>query len=579
MFQLIKKHLDNRAAMATVLAPIAMLVEVFMDLMQPRMLADVVDVGIASGDMAYVLRLGGKMVLIALIGFVGGAACSFLASYASVRMGKFLREGLFAHIQKLSFIDLDRLTTSSLITRMTNDITQIQNMFAMVIRGAVRAPLLAIGGMIMAIVTSRSLSVIFIVAIPVIIFATIVIIQKSFKVFVVTQKMLDQLNKIMRESILGIRVTKAFHLESNMTKKFEGANDDLREISIKAQQINMMLWPIVTLVMNLSVVAVLYFGGILVMHQELQVGKIMAFTNYLIQMLGSLMMIVHMVINFSRAKASGLRLKEIFDMSPSVREAVSAEAFEYGDIEFEDVSFSYVKDTEPALKNISFSIKKGEKVAIIGSTGSGKSSLIQLIPRLYDVSHGKITIGGRSITNLSLSSLREKIGIILQEQIIFSGTIEDNVRFGQDELSELEIMDALTSAQAMEFVANKEQGIASHVEQRGRNFSGGQKQRLSIARTLAKKPDILILDDATSALDLATEAKILDCLKASHVGKTIIIVAQRISTVMWADKVLVLHDGEMVGYGTHKTLMSDCELYRSIAVSQLGEEVLTNGRA
>ena len=579
MFQLIKKHLDNRAAMATIFAPIAMLLEVFMDLMQPKMLADVVDVGIASGDMAYVLRLGGKMVLIALIGFVGGAACSFLASYASVRMGKFLREGLFAHIQKLSFIDLDRLTTSSLITRMTNDITQIQNMFAMVIRGAVRAPLLAIGGMIMAIVTSRSLSVIFIVAIPVIIFATIVIIQKSFKVFVVTQKMLDQLNKIMRESILGIRVTKAFHLESNMTKKFEGANDDLREISIKAQQINMMLWPIVTLVMNLSVVAVLYFGGILVMHQELQVGKIMAFTNYLIQMLGSLMMIVHMVINFSRAKASGLRLKEIFDMSPSVREAVSAEAFEYGDIEFEDVSFSYVKDTEPALKNISFSIKKGEKVAIIGSTGSGKSSLIQLIPRLYDVSHGKITIGGRSITNLSLSSLREKIGIILQEQIIFSGTIEDNVRFGQDELSELEIMDALTSAQAMEFVANKEQGIASHVEQRGRNFSGGQKQRLSIARTLAKKPDILILDDATSALDLATEAKILDCLKASHVGKTILIVAQRISTVMWADKVLVLHDGEMVGYGTHKTLMSDCELYRSIAVSQLGEEVLTNGRA
>lgn len=579
MFQLIKKHLDNRAAMATIFAPIAMLLEVFMDLMQPKMLADVVDVGIASGDMAYVLRLGGKMVLIALIGFVGGAACSFLASYASVRMGKFLREGLFAHIQKLSFIDLDRLTTSSLITRMTNDITQIQNMFAMVIRGAVRAPLLAIGGMIMAIVTSRSLSVIFIVAIPVIIFATIVIIQKSFKVFVVTQKMLDQLNKIMRESILGIRVTKAFHLESNMTKKFEGANDDLREISIKAQQINMMLWPIVTLVMNLSVVAVLYFGGILVMHQELQVGKIMAFTNYLIQMLGSLMMIVHMVINFSRAKASGLRLKEIFDMSPSVREAVSAEAFEYGDIVFEDVSFSYVKDTEPALKNISFSIKKGEKVAIIGSTGSGKSSLIQLIPRLYDVSHGKITIGGRSITNLSLSSLREKIGIILQEQIIFSGTIEDNVRFGQDELSELEIMDALTSAQAMEFVANKEQGIASHVEQRGRNFSGGQKQRLSIARTLAKKPDILILDDATSALDLATEAKILDCLKASHVGKTIIIVAQRISTVMWADKVLVLHDGEMVGYGTHKTLMSDCELYRSIAVSQLGEEVLTNGRA
>jgi ABC-type multidrug transport system, ATPase and permease components len=552
--------------------------EVTMDLMQPKLMADIVDIGVANGNISYIFSTGGRMILAAFVGIIGGTGCSVFSSIAAMNMGQELRQGLFDKIQTLSFKELDKFKTSSLITRLTNDATQVQNMMLMALRIMVRSPIMCIGGLVMVISLSLKLSFVFLAAIPIILIAVVLIIKKSFPLFMSVQQKIDRVNVVMRESILGIRVIKAFTIEDKQEERFDQANYDLMDKSIDAQNINMILWPIVTLVMNLSVVAVLWFGGRMTYIGSIEIGKIMAFINYLIQIMNSLIMVIMIVLNFSRAKASADRINEVLETRPSIQDSKSPQTIESLDIEFKNVFFRYNEHSDYVLKDISFKAKSGEKIGIIGATGSGKSSLVSLISRLYDVTEGQVLIGGVDIRDISLKKLRENIGVVLQDSILFSGTIEDNLKFGNEHAG-LEMMEsAALDSQAYEFITSREGTYKSHVGQRGKNLSGGQKQRLSIARTLIRNPKILIMDDSSSALDMATEAMLQKCIKDRMAESTVFIIAQRISGVMDADKIIVLDNGKISAVGTHKDLLKDNEIYRSTAVSQLGEEVLSIAR-
>ena len=568
------RYLKGSAVLCAILAPLSMCLEVAMDLLQPTLLSKIIDVGVANGDLNYVLHIGLQMIIAAVLGLIGGAACSFFASAASMNLGQELRQGLFDKIQTLSFVELDKLKTSSLITRLTNDVTQVQMMTNMALRGMIRSPLLAIGGLIMAYTLSPKLSTVLLVAIPIIAVAMVFILKRSFPLFTQVQQKIDNVNTVMRESILGVKVIKAFAIEGTQNARFKKENEELMNTSIKSQNRNLVLWPMATLIMNLSVVAVLWFGGNMVNTGDLEIGKIVAFINYLLQIMSSVVMVIGIIISYSRAKASATRINEVFETETSIKDKEETKSVDNFDIEFKNVSFKYNEHSENVLENISFSAKQGETIGIIGSTGCGKSSFVNLIPRLYDVTEGEILIGNTNIKDISLSQLRENIGIVLQENILFSGTIESNIKFGNENASKDMIIDSAVNAQAYEFITNKEDKFNSEVEQRAKNLSGGQKQRLSIARTLIRNPKIFIMDDSSSALDMATEAKLQKSIKETMKDSTVIIIAQRISGAMDADKIIVMDDGNIENIGTHKELLKDSEIYRSIAVSQLGEEVL-----
>ena len=570
------KYIKGSSIIYAILAPLMMFIEVIMDLNQPKLMADIIDIGVANGDIQYVLNIGFKMIIVAFIGILGGILCGIFTSIAAMTMGKNLRQGLFNKIQSLSFLEIDKFKTSSLITRLTNDVTQVQNMVMMALRGMVRSPLICLGGVIMAFSISSKLSIIFLVIIPLIIVSVVVITSKSIPFFTDMQKKIDNVNLVMRENLLGIRVVKAFAIEGKIREKFKNSNEELMEISIEAQSVTVLLWPLVTLIMNLSVVAVLWFGGNLVNTGSLEIGKIMAFINYLVQIMGSLNMMVMIIINFSRAKVSATRINEVLDVEPSIVNKDDSKEINNFDIEFKDVYFKYNKDSDYVLSGISFKAKEGEKIGIIGATGSGKSSLVSLIPRLYDTTMGSITIGNEDVRNLKIDELREIIGVVLQDTILFSGTIADNLRFGKKDATKEMMHSATKDAQAFEFINSAKEGYDRIVEQRGKNLSGGQKQRVSIARTLIKEPKILILDDSSSALDMATEAKLQKAIKRRMQNSTVFLIAQRISAVMDCDKIIVLDDGEISAIGTHRELLKTSEIYRSIAISQFGEEEVMN---
>ena len=570
------KYLKGPAIFYAILAPILMLLEVAMDLTLPTMLSNIVDIGIANSDINYVLTAGAKMILFAFLGLIGGVGCSFFSTIAAVNLGQNLRDGLFAKIQSLSFLELDHFKTSSLITRLTNDITQVQTMVMMGLRILVRAPLLCIGGLWMAYRLSQSLSIVFVITIQIFLIFVAIVMSKSFPLFKTMQEKIDKVNNVMRENLLGVRVIKAFTMEHKQRDRFNEANDDLMSQSIRAQKIMIILNPVVMLLVNFSVIGVLWYGGYLVRDGLLETGKIMAFINYLTQIMMSMMMVIMISMNFSRAKASADRINEVFATNSSIQENEKTAELTNYDIEFKNVSFKYHEHSEEVLKDISFKIKHGNQVGIIGGTGSGKSSLVNLIPRLYDVSEGEVLIGGQNVKTLSLSELRDKIGVVLQESILFSGTIASNFKFGYHEATQDELDDAAKDAQAMEFIQAKEDGYETVVEQRGKNLSGGQKQRVSIARTLIRDPKILILDDSSSALDMATESKLQRAIKERMKESTVIMIAQRISAVMDADQIIVLDQGEISGIGTHEELLKTNEIYRSIAISQLGEEAVNH---
>ena len=575
MFRLLR-YLKGPAIFYAILGPCLMLLEVAMDLTLPTLLSNIVDIGIANRDIDYVIATGLKMIAFAILGLIGGIGCSVFSTIAAVSLGQNLRDGLFAKIQELSFLELDHFKTSSLITRLTNDVTQIQNMVMMGLGILVRAPLLCVGGILMAYQLSHRLSIIFAVAIPIILVFVGFVMSKSFPLFKTMQEKIDKVNNVMRENLLGVRVIKAFTMEEKQRTRFNEANDDLMNQSIRAQKLMIILNPVVMLVVNFSVIAVLWYGGYLVQDGLLETGKIMAFINYLTQIMMSMMMVIMISMNFSRAKASAERIHEVFNTPSSIQEVPNPKMLENYDIEFKNVTFKYHDHSEEVLKNISFKIKEGNQVGIIGGTGSGKSSLVSLIPRLYDVSEGEVLIGGQNVKSLSLHELRDKIGIVLQESILFSGTIGTNFKFGYHEATQEELDDAAKDAQASEFIQSKEDGYETVVEQRGKNLSGGQKQRVSIARTLIRNPKILILDDSSSALDMATESKLQLAIKERMKDSTVIMIAQRISAVMDADQIIVLDQGEITGIGTHEELLKTNEIYRSIAISQLGEEAVNH---
>lgn len=570
------KFFKGSAVICAILAPLVMILEVAMDLLQPTLLSNIIDIGVANHDLNYVLITGLKMIIAAIVGLFAGGACSFLAAIASIKLAEEVRQGLFDKIQTLSFLELDKLKTSSLITRLTNDVTQIQQMTNMLLRMMVRAPSTAIGGLVMAIILSKELSKIFVVAIPIILIVVMIILKKSFPLFKKMQQKIDNINLVMRESILGIKIIKALVIEDKQKDRFNDANEELTMASIKSQGMNLLLLPISTFIMNLTVVSVLWFGGNMFVSGNIEIGKIMAFINYLLQIMASIMMVINCMIMFSRAQVSAARINEVLDTKASIENKENCEEVKSFDIEFKNVFFKYNDHSDNVLEDISVKIKEGEKVGIIGSTGCGKTSFVNLIPRLYDATSGEILIGGVNVKNINIKQLREDVAIVLQESILFSGDIKSNLKLGNKNASEEELISASKDSQAYEFIMNKDNKFDEAVEQRGKNLSGGQKQRLSIGRTLIKNPKIFIMDDSSSALDMATEARLQTSIRNRMKDNTVLIIAQRISAVMDLDKIIVMDDGKISDMGSHKELLERSEIYRSIAVSQLGEEVLVS---
>ncbi|MDY3285805.1 MAG: ABC transporter ATP-binding protein, partial [Eubacteriales bacterium] len=530
------RYLKGIALLCAIGAPLLMFMEVMMDLQQPALMSDIVDIGIQNGDLHYILTTGLKMLGCALVGLIGGAGCTVLSSIASIRLAKELRADLFAKVETFSFKEVDKFKTASLITRLTNDVEQVQNMAMMAMRMLVRAPVTCIGGIVMAISINRRLSLILAVAMPIMLIAMYFIVTRAFPLFRVVQGKIDNMNNVMRENLLGIRVTKAFVSEKRQLERFDISNEDLLRTSVRASRITVILWPVINIVVNVCIIAVFWFGGKMVMVGDLEIGKIMAFISYITQILASLTMSVMFIMFFTRAKVSVDRINEVLGTNTSIFDAADAQPVTGTDIEFRHVSFRYNEGSEDVLHDLSFHIHEGESIGIIGATGCGKSSLVNLIPRLYDPTEGEILLGGTNLKKLRLHDIRSHIGMVLQESILFSGRISDIFRFGKENLTQEEMEKAASDAQALDFIREKEDGFEGVVEQRGKNFSGGQKQRLSIARTLARRPDILILDDATSAVDLATEAKLQRAIRSREGSCTLIVIAQRISAVMNFDR-------------------------------------------
>ncbi|MGC8780924.1 MAG: ABC transporter ATP-binding protein [Anaerolineae bacterium] len=555
-----------------VLAPLLMLLEVVMDLMQPRMVQRIVDQGLARGDMPLVLHTGLLMVGFAAIGIFGGAGCTVFSTLAAQGFGADLRSTLFSKVQSLSFGNLDRLETGRLITRLTNDVTQVQDLVMMMLRIMVRAPLLMIGSLIMAVLTSPILALLFVVLIPLVLAVTIWFINKAHPLFSEVQRRLDTLNTIMQENLAGVRVVKAFVREPHEIGRFRAANADLMQQNIVVAQVLALNMPLVMMIMNSGVVAALWWGGVQVKLGSLHLGQIIAFINYLTQTLFSIMMVSMLTMRLSRSEASAERLQEVLESQPEVVDRPGAlKSFEpQGRVAFENVTFSYDgAEAEPVLKEVSFVAEPGQTVALLGATGSGKSSLVHLIPRFYDVDAGRVTIDGIDVRDIEQSALRSKISIALQESVLFSGTIRDNIRYGRPDATDAEVIAAAKLAQAHDFIMSFPDGYDSIVGQRGVNLSGGQKQRIAIARALLTQPTVLILDDSTSSVDVETEARLQEALSVARRGRTNLIVAQRISTVLSADKILVLENGQIVAQGTHHELLETSPIYREIYESQM----------
>ncbi len=562
------------------LAPLLMVVEVAMDLLQPRMIQRIVDSGILRSDMSVVIGTGLLMIGFALVGLGGGMGCTVFAVLASQAFGADVRGTLFRKVQALSFGNLDRLETGKLITRLTNDVNQVQDVVMMLLRVMVRVPLLLIGSLILAVLTSPRLATLFLPLIPVVTVALIWIINRTFPMYSLVQQKLDGLNTVMQENLAGVRVVKAFARAAHEVQRFRRINDDLTSQNIAVIRTGAVAMPFMMLVLNLGVVGAIWIGGTQIDAGDLEVGQLIAFINYLMQTLMSLTMVSMLIVRVSRAEASAKRIQEVLESEPEIRPSPNAlrTFVPRGRVTFEDVSFGYAGDAHDlALKDVSFVAEPGETVAILGATGSGKSTLVNLIPRFYDVTSGRVAIDGVDVRAVDEEALRGVVAIALQESVLFSGTIRDNIRYGRPDATDAEVIAAARIAQADEFISHLPDGYDSIVGQRGVNLSGGQKQRIAIARALLMNPRIVILDDSTSAVDVETEARIQAALARLRKDQTLFVVGQRISTVMGADRILVLDDGQVVAQGTHAELLATSPIYREIYESQVEAGALTYG--
>jgi ATP-binding cassette, subfamily B, multidrug efflux pump len=544
------------------------------DLYLPTLMSKIINDGVLQGDTAKIMQIGGFMLLVA----GGGALCaifaSFLSSKIAVGFGTILRSKVFRRVESYSLHEFDKIGTATLITRTTNDINQVQMVTVMIMRMMVSAPMMAIGGIIMALQEDTQLTWVLAIAIPVLTGVIVLIASRMIPLFRLVQVKIDKINLVLREKLTGIRVIRAFNTVEHEAKRFDEANIDLTGNYIKVNKIMAFMMPSIMLVMNFTSLAVLWFGGIFISRGTMDLGALAAFTQYAMQIMFSMLMLSLMFIMVPRAQAAAVRINEVLDTIPEIIDPTDVENSFTGKgyVQFKDVNFTYHGAEEPALRNISFSARPGEVTAIIGSTGSGKSTLINLIPRFYDVDSGSILIGGVDVKKMSQESLRAKIGFVPQKAVLFSGTITENMIFGNDQATEEEIRHAAEVAQATEFITNMDNGFEHQITQGGTNLSGGQKQRLSIARALVKKPEVYVFDDSFSALDFKTDARLRAALKQEIAEATVIIVAQRVGTVMDADRIIVLDEGKIAGMGTHRELLGTCEVYREIVSSQLSEE-------
>lgn len=549
--------------------------EALCDLMQPTIMSKIVDKGVANKNLNYVLVMGGSMLLITGVGAVAASVRNVISSNVSQKFGAEMRGDLFKKIQSLSFENVDKFEGASLVTRLTNDVTQVQNFVNGLMRIFVKAPLVGIGSIVMAARLNLRLSIILVVIVPIVSILIYINMKFAYPYFIKMQKTLDKVNSTMREYLSGVRVVKAFDRFNYEVEKFQVKNEELSKNSVVAMKITSVFTPTIALVVNVGIVLVLWIGGISVNKGSMHVGEIIAFTNYMTQILFSLMMVTNVFTMFVRARASLERIGEVFLEENSMRNGTeNTVAAEKGRIDFENVFFSYNKDKEPVLKDISFSVNKGEMVGIIGATGSGKSTLVNLIPRFYDCTSGKIKIDGMDVKKLKLKYLRDKVAVVPQKALLFSGTIMENLKWGNEKASFNEVKEASMVADAHDFIEKFPEGYDTRIGQAGVNLSGGQKQRVSIARALLKKAEILILDDSTSAVDTDTEVTIREGLKKYAEDLTCILIAQRITSVMGADKIVVLDNGEIKGIGKHDELLKNCEVYKDIFLSQIGKEMM-----
>jgi ATP-binding cassette subfamily B protein len=550
-----------------------MALEVAMDLLQPTLIAHLVDAGIERGDRDVLVQTGMWMFVAAIVGLFGGVACTVFAVKATMHFAADVRAALFRKVQQLSFGNLDRLETGQLITRLTNDVTQTQEVVSMLLRIMVRSPLLLIGSLIMAVITSPQLASLFLVLIPVVTLTIIWIFNRSYPRFEVVQRSLDELNTVMQENLAGVRVVRAFSRNAYEQDRFHESNSEFMENNIGAVRSTVIALPAMMIATSFGMVAAIWFGGHRVANGQMQIGDLIAFITYLTQAMIGLMFFSQLVVRVSRGEASAQRIREVLDSQPDLRDPATPTGLgePEGRLVFDNVSMRYSEGDEPVLKDISFAVEPGETLAILGATGSGKSTLVNLIPRFYDVEQGRITIDGADIRDLPQQRIRELVGIALQESVLFTGTIRDNIRYGRPDASEEEVIAAARAAQADPFIRDLPDGYDSIVGQRGVNLSGGQKQRIAIARALLTSPKLLILDDSTSAVDVGTEARIQ--AELGRFPQTRVIVAQRISSVVGADKIIILEDGQVIGEGTHEELLASNPAYQEIHESQLQQGI------
>lgn len=573
MFRLAKRYL-TAFKKEVMIGQTAKFIEAVFEVLVPLIMANIIDKGINGGEgKPYIYKMGGLLVLLGILGLCFALICQYLASKASQGVGTVMRNDMFRHINSLSHAELDRIGTPSLITRLTNDINQVQTAVAMYIRLVVRAPFIVIGSAIMAISVDRKLSLVFLVVIPLVVLILYLVMSRSIKYYKVIQKKLDRISLVTREGLSGVRVIRAFSRQDTEQHRFDEANDEYLRISLNVGKLSALLNPLTYAVLNLAIAAIVWFGGFRVQIGGLTQGEVIAFVNYMTQISLALVVVANLVVLFTKAAASASRINEILDIEPSVKNGeYSGKGEGSTAVKFDNVSFSYNKNGENALENISFTAEKGETIGIIGGTGSGKSTLVNLIPRFYDCTEGTIEIDGVKIADYDTKSLRGRIGTVPQKAVLFSGTIAENMRWGKPDATEEEIRSALDIAQASEFVNKLENGLETHISQGGKNLSGGQKQRMTIARALVSKPEILILDDSASALDFATDAALRKAIAQSTNKMTVFIVSQRANSIRYADKIIVLDDGKQAGMGTHKELLESCDVYREICYSQLSAE-------
>lgn len=561
---------------AFIIGPILMLTEVLGEIMLPKLMSLIINNGVAERDIRYIMTMGIVMVLTTFVMAAGGIGGAYFSAKASICFTSDLRDDLFAKVQEFSFRNIDTYSTGSLVTRLTNDIQQIQNVVMMGLRLMLRAPGMFVGALIMAFIMNAKLAVVILVVIPLLTLAIAVILKTAFPRFTLMQKKLDRLNSGIQEALTNVRVIKSFVREDFEADKFREMNRDLKDSSLGAMKIVIATMPVMMLAMNITTLAVVWYGGNIIIAGNMPVGDLTAFTTYIVQILMSLMMLSMVFLQSSRAMASVKRVNEVMDTEIDLTDEQASRkdlAVAEGRVEFRNVYFSYSgRADEPVLEDISFTAEPGQTIGIIGSTGSGKTTLVQMIPRLYDATSGQVLVDGVDVREYSLRNLREGVGMVLQKNVLFSGTIEENLRWGFEDASREEIREMAEYAQADGFVTSFTHGYDTDMGQGGVNVSGGQKQRLCIARALLKRPRILILDDSTSAVDTATEARIRECFSQSLKDTTKIIIAQRIGSVEASDRILVLDDGRIIGQGTHEELLRDCEAYQEIYYSQRDRE-------